>query len=172
MIISLGVCAATLVQIPKVTSLQYFSIISRKTWGMKLIFWLQINTNAFYMLIVSLWVCVARHVQSTQNNKFAISLQYLKENLKDEVNFFYSNLWPGMPKLPKISLLFPCSILRKKWEMKLIFCVQISMKVSYKLILWFLMGMVKHSQSSQNSKFAMSLQYLKKKLEMKLIFCM
>ena len=33
-----------------------------------------------------------------------------------------------------------------------------------------LIGMVKHSQSSHNSKFAMSLQYLKKKLEMKLIF--
>ena len=57
-----------------------------------------------------------------------------------------------------------CSILRKKWVMKLIFCMQISMKVSYKLILWFLMGMVKHSQSSQNSKFAMSLQYLKKEV--------
>ena len=31
-------------------------------------------------------------------------------------------------------------------------------------------AMVKHSQSSQNSKFAMSLQYLKKKSEMKLNF--
>ena len=33
------------------------------------------------------------------------------------------------------------------------------------------MGMIKHSQSSQNNKFAMSLQYLRKK-EMKLIFSM
>ena len=33
-----------------------------------------------------------------------------------------------------------------------------------KLILWFLMGMVKHSQSFQNSKFAMILQYLKKEV--------
>ena len=32
------------------------------------------------------------------------------------------------------------------------------------------MGIVKHFPSSQNSKFAMSLQYLKKKLDMKLIF--
>ena len=70
-----------------------------------------------------------------------------------------------MPKLPKItSLLFLCNILRKKWEIKLIFCMQISIKVSYKLILWFLMGMVKHSQSSQNTKFTMSLQYLKKEV--------
>ena len=28
---------------------------------------------------------VARHSQSTQNNKFAISLQYSKENMNDEV---------------------------------------------------------------------------------------
>ena len=40
---------------------------------------------------------------------------------------------------------------------------------------WFLMGMVKHFQSSQNSKFGMPLQYLLMKLiyfKMKLIFCM
>ena len=34
-----------------------------------------------------LWVCIARHVQSTHNNKFAISLHYLKENVNDEVDF-------------------------------------------------------------------------------------
>ena len=53
--------------------------ISRKTWGMKLIFCLQINTKVFYKLIVPLWVCVARHVQHTQNDKLAISLQYPKK---------------------------------------------------------------------------------------------
>ena len=46
------------------------------------------------------------------------------------------------------------------------------MKVSNRLILWFLMGIVKHSQSLENSKFAMFLNISKKKLEMKLIFCM
>ena len=45
--------------------------------------------------------------------------------------------------------------------MKLIFGMQISMKISYKLTWWFLKDTVEHSQSSQNSKFAMSLQYLK-----------
>ena len=38
------------------------------------------------------------------------------------------------------------------------------MKIPYKLILSFSIGMVKHSQSSQNSKFAMSWQYLKKEV--------
>ena len=43
--------------------------------------------------------------------------------------------------------------------------MQINMKVSYKSILWFFMGMVKHSQIFQNSKFAISLQYLKKEVQ-------
>ena len=44
-------------------------------------------------------------------------------------------VWPGMPKLLKITgLLFPCNILRKKWVMKFSFCMQINIKVSYKLI--------------------------------------
>ena len=38
------------------------------------------------------------------------------------------------------------------------------MKVSYKLILLFWMGMAKHSQNSQNSKFAMYLQYPEKEV--------
>ena len=37
--------------------------------------------------MVSLWLCAARHSQSNQTNKFAISLEYLKENMKDEVDF-------------------------------------------------------------------------------------
>ena len=45
----------------------------------------------FYKVIVSLWVCIARHVQSTQNNKFAIYFQYLKENVKGEVDFLLAD---------------------------------------------------------------------------------
>ena len=38
-------------------------------------------------MIVSLWVCVARNVQSTLNNRFTISLEYVKENVKNEFDF-------------------------------------------------------------------------------------
>ena len=41
----------------------------------------------FYKLIVSLRLCVTSHAKSTQDNKFIISLQYLKENMKNEVEF-------------------------------------------------------------------------------------
>ena len=65
--------------------------IFRKMREMNLIFCLQINTKLFYKLIVSLRVCVVRHVQITQNNKFVISLQYFKENVKDEVEFLLAD---------------------------------------------------------------------------------
>ena len=53
---------------------------------MKSIFGMQININVFYKLIVSFWICVARHAQITQNKKLA-SLQYLQKNVGDEVIF-------------------------------------------------------------------------------------
>ena len=54
---------------------------------MNLIFCLQqINFKDFFKLLLSFKVCVARRAQTTQNNKFAISLQYLKE-LSDKVDF-------------------------------------------------------------------------------------
>ena len=55
---------------------------------MKFIFGMQINIEVFYKLILPFWMCVTRHAQSTQNSKLTISLIYLKENAKDEVDFF------------------------------------------------------------------------------------
>ena len=78
---------------------------------------------------------VTKHAQSTQNNKFAISLQYLKKDVSDEVHFLHADKLEGLllidtmilmeigiSKIPKIAS-FQClyNILRKKLEMKLIF---------------------------------------------------
>ena len=63
------------------------NIFSIKGWGMKLSFYLQINTRVFYKLIVSPWVHLARQAQGTKNIQFTTSLQLLKENIKDEVDF-------------------------------------------------------------------------------------
>ena len=65
----------------------YLCNISIKAWEIKLIFCLQINTHVFYKMIVSLQRSVARRAQSSKSNQFTISLQYIKENMKDEVNF-------------------------------------------------------------------------------------
>ena len=63
--------------------------------------------------------------------------------LKVFSNWYYHFrcVWPGMSKLPKItSLLFLYNMLRKKWVIQLIFCIQISMKACHKLILRFFDG--------------------------------
>ena len=54
-------------------------------------FCLQINTKVFYKLIVSRRVCLASHAQSTENNKFTISLQYLKEIVKDDLGLLLTD---------------------------------------------------------------------------------
>ena len=49
------------------------------------------KSEFFYKLIVSIWESVARHTQSIPNNKFTISMQYLKENVKYEVDFLLAD---------------------------------------------------------------------------------
>ena len=78
-----------------------------------------------------------------------------------------------MPKLPKItSLLFLCNILRRKWVMKLIVCMQISIKVSYILIQWFWWGWSSIPKVPMIASLQCFYNISKTKLEMKLIFCM
>ena len=36
-------------------------------------------------------MCVARHAQITQNKNFAISLQYFKKEVSDDVEFLHSD---------------------------------------------------------------------------------
>ena len=52
---------------------------------------LQINIKEFFKLILSFQVCVARHAQIIQNNKFAISLQYLKKEVSNEADFWHAD---------------------------------------------------------------------------------
>ena len=42
-------------------------------------------------MILSLLMGIIKNSQSTQSNKFAISLQYLKKGVKDRVNFLHGN---------------------------------------------------------------------------------
>ena len=75
---------------------------------------------------------MARHAQMTQNNKFAISLQYLNQELSDEIDFLHADMHESLQQV---------------WSSTIVW--------SYDSMI--LMGMVKHCQSSQSSKFAMSL---------------
>ena len=82
-------------------------------------------------------MCVTRHVQISQNNKFAISLQYLKQEFSNEVDFFHADMHENLLQIDSMIL---------------------------RLILSLLMGMIKHSQITESNKFTISLQYLKKEV--------
>ena len=55
---------------------------------MTCIFGMQVNIEVFCKLILSFWVCIARHAQSTQNKK-----------VKNEVDFFLQINIKGFFKL-------------------------------------------------------------------------
>ena len=119
LILSFWVCVAGYAQKTQNEKFAYLCNTSRKTLIV-----------SFYKLIVSLWVCEARHAHSTQSNKFTISLQYLKKNVKGEIDLsptdkiqrflqvgtiILSVCGQACPNYRKIrSFLFFCSSLRKK----------------------------------------------------------
>ena len=73
-------------KMPQITSLHVLTIPPKKHCGSSKLFSLQMNTKVFCKLMV-FRMCPGRHDQCTQKNKFAIFLQCLKENVKDEVDF-------------------------------------------------------------------------------------
>ena len=83
---------------------------------------------------------IARHAQITQNKNVAISVQYRKKEVNDEVNLLKVDtiILMGMVKHFQSSQnsTFAMSLqyLQKKLEIKLIFYMQINIKVAYKLI--------------------------------------
>ena len=136
----------------------------------------QINTKVFYKFRVSFWMCVARNAQTTQNNKFKMSLHYLKENVKDEVDFLTGDKRRRFLQIETIVLgacgqFISLQYLKKEVSDEVDFFYADKHESLLQIDIMVLMGMVKHSQSSQNGKFAKSLQYLKK-IFLKLIFCM
>ena len=84
---------------------------------------------------------MVKHAQSFQNSTFAMSLQDLKKECRDEVNFLDAD---------------------KHQSFLQVHCSTSGIKVLYKVILSLLMDTTHHSQSTQINKFAISLQYLKK----------
>ena len=95
---------------------------------------------------------MVKHFRSSQNSKFVISLQYVKEGVRDEVDFF-------------------CMQDKHQNGLKVDFNT-LGMKFSYRVMLSLLMSVMKHSPSTQSNKFANLCNILKKKLRMEFIFCM
>ena len=78
---------------------------------------------------------MAKHSQTSRNRKFAMSLQYLKKQVRDEVDFLYADKHQSF-------LQFDFNTF--------------GIKVSYEAILSLAIGIIKHSQSTQSNKFAVS----------------
>ena len=83
---------------------------------------------------------MARHAPITQSNKFSISLQYLKKEVSNQVNFLHAH---------------------KHQSFLLVDFSLSGIKVTCKVILALMMDMIK---STQSTKFVIFLQYLKKEV--------
>ena len=84
---------------------------------------------------------IAKYSQSSQKNKFAMSCNISKKKVRDEVDFVHADKYQSFLQVGFNTL---------------------GIKVSYKVMLSFLIGMIKDSQGTQSNNFAISLQYLKK----------
>ena len=96
---------------------------------------LQIDT------MILMWI--VKYSQCFQNTKFTMSLQCLIKEVRNEVDFLH---------VDKHQSFLPVDF------------NTLGIKDAYKLILSLLLGMIKHSQSTQSNKFAIPLQYLKKEV--------
>ena len=59
----------------------------------------------FLQITVIILDGVTRHVQITQNSKFAISLQYLQKELSDETNFLHADQHESMLQIDTMILM-------------------------------------------------------------------
>ena len=134
---------------------------------------------------------MARHAQITQNNKFAISLQYLKKELSDEVDFLHADKHESLLQIDSMILMgmvkdsqsskianLQCLYNISKNEVKdqVDFSHADKFQSFLKAYFNFLgvkfptrsillkMGKMKHYPITQSNKFAISLQYLQKEV--------
>ena len=102
---------------------------------------LQIDT----MILIGM----VKHSRSSQNSKFPMSLQYLKKEFRDKIDFLHTDKHQSFLQVNFNTL---------------------GSNVSYKMILSLLMSMIKHSQSTQYSKFSISLEHLKNEIRNRVHF--
>ena len=128
---------------------------------------------------------MARHAQITQNKKFAISLQYLKKEANEKVDFLHAGKHEHLTTNWYYDFDGDGQVFLKKEvrdEVGFLHADKhqsglqvdfntLGTKFGYKVILWLLISMIKHSQITQSNNFA-NLCNISKKLGMEFIFCM
>ena len=68
-------------------------------------FCLLIDVKGFFKVILSFQVCVAKHSQINQNNKFAISLECCIKEVTDEVDFLHADQHESILQIDTIILM-------------------------------------------------------------------
>ena len=79
--------------------------------------------------------------------------------------FWVSSYGPKCCQPIKLQDSLKCNLFKKKWTIKLIFCLQTIIKAFCKMILLLLVFAATHAQSTKNNKFTISLKYFKKNVE-------
>ena len=151
-----------------------------------------------FKVILSFKMCVARRAQIAQNKKFAISQQYIKKEVNDEVDFLLAEKHENLLQIDTVILMemikhfqtfqnskFAMSLQYVKKEVRDEFDflhadkhqggLQVDFNTlranfSNKVILSLLMSMMKHSQNTQSKNFANLCNISEKKLGMQFIF--
>ena len=100
--------------------------------------------KVFCKLMLWFLMEMVKHSQSSEYSKFAMSLQYPKREVREEVDFLHTD-----QNFPQVNF------------------TSLSIKVFYKVILSLLMDMIKHYQSPQSNKLSIALQYLKNEVSHK-----
>ena len=86
--------------------------------------------------------------------------------------FWFSSYEPKWCQPIKLKDSLKCNISRKKWLMKFIFGMQISIEVFCKLILSFWVCATRHAQGTQNKKFVYLCNISRNGGGVNLIFCL
>ena len=83
-----------------------------------------LGTKDAYKVILSLLLDMIKHSQSTQSNKFAISLQYLKKEVRKRVHFLHADEHQSFYKLGLLFLMEVARYVQSTQNRKLVIFLQ------------------------------------------------
>ena len=78
-----------MLKLPEITSLLFLCNILQNTGMMKLIFLHADEHEGFLQINTMVLIEMVKHFQTSQNKKFLISWQYLKQEVRNEVDFLH-----------------------------------------------------------------------------------
>ena len=108
-------------KVSKIARMHWLYNISKKELEMKLSF---ACIKVCYKVILSLLIGMIKHTQNTQSNKFAISLQYIKKEVRNGVRFLHADKHQSFYKLALSFLIKVARYVQSTQSRKLIIFLQ------------------------------------------------